>query len=283
MIKRLAVVGLGLLGGSVAKAARTRGLAREIVAVGRRMDALAPALTEGIIDLATTKLEEGLEGADFVLLATPVAILERLLPEIWRAADAEAVITDVGSVKGRLARIARALSSERSVAFVGSHPMAGSERSGYGASTADLFESAVVIITPTQETPGWVSKRVAEFWESQGARVATMSPDRHDRVAAALSHLPHLVAYALVDAVAGLVDEESLEYAAGGFKDTTRIAASDARVWREIFFANREAIGDALGSFRSALDRLERLLTPESEQGLDHALDRIRRLRERLQ
>lgn len=282
MIKRLAVVGLGLLGGSVAKAVRTRGLASEVVAVGRRPDALAPALAEGVIDRATTKLGEGLKGADFVVLATPVATLERLLPEVWLAADAEAVVTDVGSVKGRLARAAAALSGRRSVAFVGSHPMAGSERSGYAASSADLFESAVVIVTPTQETPEWVSKRVTEFWESQGARVTAMPPDRHDQVVAALSHLPHLVAYALMDAVADLVDEEALGYAAGGFKDTTRIAASDARVWRDIFLANREALRDTLGSFRSALERLEALLTPGAEEDLERELDRIRRVRERL-
>jgi prephenate dehydrogenase len=160
--------------------------------------------------------------------------------------------------------------------------MAGSERSGYPAARADLFESATVIVTPAPETPEWVSKRVTEFWEAQGARVATMSPDLHDRLVAAVSHLPHLVAYALVDAVAGRVEEEAFGYAAGGFKDTTRIAASDARIWREIFLSNREALRETLGDFRSALERLERLLEPETGGELEQELERIRRVRERL-
>jgi prephenate dehydrogenase len=283
VIRRLAVVGLGLLGGSVAKAARSRRLAGEIVAIGRRRDALEPALAEGVVDRATTDLDEGLDGADFVLLATPVAAMERQLPEVWRSVADDAVVTDVGSTKGRLVRAALSLSQARGVAFVGSHPMAGSELSGYASSRADLFESATVILTPVPETPGWVSKRVAEFWEAQGARVVTMPPEAHDRVVAAVSHLPHLVACALVDAVAGLVDEEGLEYAAGGFRDTTRIAASDPRVWREIFLANREALLEALGGFRSALSRLERLLTPEAGESLERELEKIRLVRRRLQ
>lgn len=282
MIRRLAVVGLGFLGGSVAKAVRAKGLAQEIVAVGHRPESLTPALAEGVVDRVTTDLNEGLNGADFVLLATPVATMERLLPEVWRAADTQAVVTDVGSAKGRLVRSALALSRSKRVAFVGSHPMAGSERSGYPAARADLFESATVIVTPAPETPEWVSKRVTEFWEAQGARVATMSPDLHDRLVAAVSHLPHLVAYALVDAVAGRVEEEAFGYATGGFKDTTRIAASDARIWREIFLSNREALRETLGDFRSALERLERLLEPEAGEELEHELERIRRVRERL-
>lgn len=281
MIQRLAVVGLGLLGGSVVKATRARALAKEIVAVGRRREALASALDSGVVDYATTDLAEGLREADFILLATPVTTMESLLPTVWRFAAADAILTDVGSTKGRLVRTMERLAQERPLAFVGGHPLAGSEQSGYAVAREDLFQGVTVVLTPTAETPEWVTKRVADFWEGLGGRVAAMAPDVHDKVVAAVSHLPHLVAYALVAAVAGL-DGSPLAYAARGFKDTTRIAASDARVWREIFLANREAVSETLRAFRAALDELERLLSSGRGDSLEAELDRIRRVREAL-
>ena len=277
MIQRLAVVGLGLLGGSVARAARARALAKEIVAVGRRMAPLAAALDSGVIDHATTDLAEGLREADFILLATPVATLESLLPAVWRVVASDAILTDVGSTKERLVRTMERLARDRPLAFVGGHPLAGSEQSGWEAAREDLFQGVTVILTPTGVTPEWVSGRVRDFWESLGARVVAMPPDVHDRVVAAVSHLPHIVAYALVAAVAGL-EGSPLAYAARGFKDATRIAASDARVWREIFLTNREALSETLRAFRSALDELERLLS--AGDALEAELDRIRRIRE---
>lgn len=281
MIQRLAVVGLGLLGGSVARAARARALAKEIVAVGRRMESLTPAVESFVVDHATTDLAEGLREADLILLATPIATMESLLPTVWRFAPADAIVTDVGSTKGGLVRTMEQLARGRPLAFVGGHPMAGSEQSGFGAAREDLFEASTVILTPTGATPPWVTEQVAGFWEALGARVTTMLPDVHDRVVAAVSHLPHLVAYALVAAVAGM-DGAPLDYAARGFKDTTRIAASDARLWREIFLSNREALGESLRAFRAALDRLERLLSTERGDALEAELDRVRRVREGL-
>lgn len=282
MIRRLAVVGLGLLGGSVAKAVRERGLAREVVAVGRRIESLTAALSDGAVHRITTDLADGLAGADVVLLATPVATAEGLLPKVWQAAADGAVITDVGSTKGPIVRCAEALPAERSVAFVGSHPMAGSELSGYGVSRADLFPGALVIVTPTERTDPLAVKRVSEFWEALGCRVSAMDPDDHDRAAAAVSHLPHLVAYALVEAVARL-NPSFFGVAARGFKDTTRIAASDARVWREIFLSNRAALGEALEAFRAALGELEGLVAEEDGERLELRLDEIRRRRSRLE
>jgi prephenate dehydrogenase len=279
VIQRLAIVGLGLLGGSVAKATRARALAKEIVAVGRRPEALAPALDSGVVDRVTTNLAEGVGEADFVLLATPVATMEALLPMVWRCAATDALLTDVGSTKEPLVRLSERLVRDRPLAFVGGHPMAGSEQSGYAVAREDLFQGTMVILTPTEETPEWISKRVAGFWESLGARVTRLPPDVHDRVVAAVSHLPHLVAYALVAAVSGL-DGSPLVYAARGFKDTTRIAASDPRVWREIFLTNRGALSETLRAFRSTLDDLERLLS--AGDALEAELDRIRRIREGL-
>lgn len=282
MIRRLSVVGLGLLGGSVAKAARTHGLAREIVAVGRRREALQPAVDDGTVDRATTDLAEGVAHADLCVLATPVATLAALLPTVWGAATPDTVITDVGSTKAAIVRTAGDLHRARPLQFVGTHPMAGSEKSGYAIARADLFQGALVILTPAAWAAAWAVKRVTEFWEAVGARVITMEPGTHDRAVAAISHLPHLVADALVDAVLRM-DPHFLDVAARGFKDTTRIAASDPRVWREIFQDNREALGEALRAFRAALDHLERLIASGDAAAVEGELDRIRCARERLQ
>jgi prephenate dehydrogenase len=281
VIRRLALVGLGLLGGSVAKAARVDGLAREIVAVGRRRESLEPALAEGVVDRITLDVADGVAGADLCVLCTPVATLAELLPGVWRAAADDVVITDVGSTKAGIVSAAAALSGTRPLAFVGSHPMAGSERSGYAVSHADLFRGALVVVTPTGETPAAAVKRVTQLWEALGARVTELDPVSHDRAVAAISHLPHLVADALVDAVVRL-DPSFLGFAARGFKDTTRIAASDPRVWREIFQENRTALGEALGAFRQALDHLDALVTSGDAPRIEAELDRIRRVRDEL-
>jgi prephenate dehydrogenase len=279
VIRRLSLVGLGLLGGSVAKAARAQGLADEIVAVGRDRGRLEPALREGMVDRVSTSLEDGVAGADFCLLATPVATLTALLPAVWHALPAEAVLTDVGSTKGGIVDAAEALGRVRPLGFVGSHPMAGSERSGYAVSRPDLFHGATVILTPTERTDSHAVKRVGAFWEALGGRLVVLDPVTHDRATAAISHLPHLVADALVDAVVRM-DPRFFDVAGRGFRDTTRIAASDARVWREIFQENRAALGEALGAFRAALAELERLLDAGDVPAIEAALDRIRRTRE---
>lgn len=279
MIRRLSLVGLGLLGGSVAKAARGLRLADEIVAVGRDRERLEPALRDGTVDRVTTDLADGVGGADFCLLATPVATLAALLPAVWAALPADAVLTDVGSTKAAIVRAAERLGEERPLAFVGSHPMAGSEQAGYRVSRPDLFRGATVILTPTERTDSHAVKRVGAFWEALGGRLVTLDPLTHDRATAAISHLPHLVADALVDAVVRM-DPRFFEVAGRGFKDTTRIAASDARVWREIFQENRAGLSEALGAFRAALDHLEGLLAAGDVPAIEGALDRIRRVRE---
>ena len=278
MIRRLAIVGLGLLGGSVAKAARAEAMAREIVGIGRNPASLEPALGEGAVDSVTTDLREGLTGADMVVLATPVATLERQMPAVWEAAPSQALITDVGSTKAAIVRAAESLSARKPLAFVGSHPMAGSNLSGFAASRADLFRGATVILTPTDRTLPDAVKRVTEFWEAAGGRVVTMDPATHDRAVAAVSHLPHLVADALVDAVFRM-DPQFFEVAARGFKDTTRIAASSPEVWREIFEENREALAEAVGAFRAALSDLESVLRSGDPVRIEGELERIRKIR----
>lgn len=281
MIRRLAIVGLGLLGGSVAKAARAESLAREIVGIGRNPTGLALALSEGAVDRVTTDLSGGVTGADMVVLATPVATLERQLPAVWQAALPQALITDVGSTKAAIVRVAEALCAGRPLDFVGSHPMAGSNLSGYAVARADLFRGATIILTPTDRTARDAVKRVTEFWEAAGGRVVAMDPATHDRAVAAISHLPHLVADALVDAVVRM-DPQFFDVAARGFKDTTRIAASSPAVWREIFEENREALAEAVAVFRAALDDLERVLRSGDASRIEAELERIRMVRARL-
>ena len=281
MIGRLSIVGLGLLGGSVAKAARAASLAQEIVGLGRNPKSLEPALRERAVDRITTDLAEGVRGADMIVLATPVATLERQLPAVWEAASSHALLTDVGSTKAGIVRAAEALGASRPLGFVGSHPMAGSNLSGFSVARADLFSGATVILTPTDRTPSEPIKRVTEFWEAMGGRVTVMDPATHDRAVAAISHLPHLVVDALVAAVVDM-DPRFLDVAARGFKDTTRIAASDPAVWREIFQQNREALGEALAAFRGALGRLEGILAAGDGAAIESALEAIRKTRAEL-
>jgi len=281
LIDRLAVVGLGLLGGSVARAARDRGLARRIVAVGRQLSTIEAARRDGTVDEVTTDLARGLAEADFCLIATPVTTLEGMLPAIWRACADGALITDVGSTKASIVAAADRLAAERPLRFVGSHPMAGSEKSGYGAARADLFDSATVVLTPTERTDADALATVAAFWQALGGRVLRLDPAAHDRAVAAVSHLPHLVAEALVDAVVRM-EPGFFDVAGRGFRDTTRIAAGSPPMWREIFQDNRQALGEALGVFRKSLDHFEAMIAAGDGDTLERELDRLKQVRERL-
>jgi prephenate dehydrogenase len=279
VIQRLAVVGVGLLGGSVALAARAQGVAREIVGVGRDRARLEAPLRAGAVDRVTTDLAEGVREADVVVLAATVLANERLLAEAWRALPAAALVTDVGSTKRGIVDVAARLAAGVPRTFVGSHPMAGSEKSGYAVARADLFHGATVIVTPTDASPPAAVKGVTALWEALGARVAVLDPDTHDRVVAAISHLPHVAAWALVEA-AGRFEPAALGFAARGFKDTTRIAAFDPAMWTEILLGNRDAVVASVAAFRGALDDLERLIARGDRPGIEAWLARIKSQRE---
>jgi prephenate dehydrogenase len=282
VIRRLAIVGVGLLGGSVARAARARSVAGEIVGIGRDGARLATALRDGALDHATTDLPGGVAGADLVILGATVSANEVLLERVWAAAGDGAIVTDVGSTKRSIVRAAERLAATRPLAFVGSHPMAGSERSGYAASRADLFDGALVVVTPTDATEPRAVKGVTAFWEALGARVTALDPDSHDRGVAAISHLPHLVAYALMAAIAH-DGADALPLAARGLRDTTRIAASDPAMWAEIFVDNRDALLARTGEFRRALDELEQLVRAGDRAATEALLTRIKAAREGLE
>jgi prephenate dehydrogenase len=279
VIQRLAIVGVGLLGGSIALAARAHGVAREIVGIGRDRARLEPPLRAGAVDRVTTDIAAGVREADFVVLAATVLANEQLLAEAWRAAGPATVLTDVGSTKRGIVAVAERLSG--AAAFVGSHPMAGSEKSGYVVARADLFQNATVIVTPTEASEPRAVKGVTSFWEALGARVSALDPDTHDRVVAAISHLPHVAAWALVDAVARF-EPAALPFAARGFKDTTRIAAADPAMWTEILLGNRDALVASLAAFRGALADLERLIAAGDRDGIATVLARLKSQRETL-
>jgi len=281
VIRQLAIVGVGLLGGSVAKAARSGGLARRIIGVGRDPERLRPAVDDGTLDAAVTELDAGVREADVVLLAAPVLAIEDLLERVWRAAPDGALVTDVGSTKRNIVRAAERLAATRSLAFVGSHPLAGSEQAGYRVARADLFRGATVVVTPTEKTELAALKKTTELWEALGARVTALDPETHDRTVAAISHLPHLIACALVDG-AGRVEPAALELAARGFRDTTRIAAGDPDMWTEIFLANRDALTAGIEAFREALADLQRVIDAGRVEPLRAELARIKVIREQL-
>ena len=282
MIDRLVIVGVGLLGGSVAKAARAHAVAREIVGIGRDEQRLRPAVADGTLDRATTDLAGGLRGADRVVLGATVMANEALLPTVWQAAAAGAIVTDVGSTKRSIVAAAERLAAGRpDVHFVGSHPMAGSEKSGYAVARADLFQNATVVVTPSESSAPPAVKSVGELWTALGARVVMLDADTHDRAVAAISHLPHVVAWALVDAVTRF-EPDALAVAARGFKDTTRIAAADPDVWREILLGNRDAVLASVAAFRQALEDLERLVAAADGAALTALLARVKATRERV-
>lgn len=276
--ERLAVVGLGLLGGSVARGVRARALAREIVAVGRAGSAGPAARAAGVVDHATTDLAEGLAGADLVVLATPVGTLPGLVRAAWPQLASGAILTDVGSVKRGIVEAADACPARPGVAFVGGHPMAGSERSGFAAADPDLFEGRLTLLTPSSLSVPAAVERVAAFWKALGSEVRLLPVEAHDRGVAQISHLPHLVAYALVRAA----ERASLSLAGRGFTDTTRIAASAEALWVDIFRENREPLLLALSRHRASLDRWEALIRDGAWEALERELRLARETRETL-
>jgi prephenate dehydrogenase len=282
VIQRLAVVGVGLLGGSVALGARAQGLAREIVGVGRDRARLDAPLRAGAVDRVTTDLAAGVAEADVVVLAATVLANERLLEALWDVLAPGALVTDVGSTKRGIVGVAERLAGARPrAAFVGSHPMAGSERSGFAVARADLFRGATVIVTPTDTSEPRAVKGVTALWEALGARVSALDADSHDRVVAAISHLPHVAAWALVDAVERF-EPGALAFAARGFRDTTRIAASDPAMWTEILLGNRDAVLAGLAVYREAVDALERLIASGDRGAIEALLARVKTQREGL-
>lgn len=277
LIERLAIIGLGLIGGSLARALRRPGQeqAGHISAFDRDEATLRQALAAGVIDDCASDLKAAVADADVVVLATPPAATAKLLSEAGAALKPGAVLTDVGSVKGRLAVAARAALGPHLPRFVPGHPIAGTERSGLAASFAELFAGRRVILTPLPETAIDARQGIAAMWRAAGAEVVSMAAGAHDEILAASSHLPHLLAYALVDCLAQRPESDAIfSSAAGGFADFTRIASSNPELWHDICVSNRAALLTNLADFARHLER-----TRQALEGADGAalLDMLKR------
>jgi prephenate dehydrogenase len=257
MIERLCVIGVGLIGGSLARALRAAGACGEVVGAGRNPENLQTAVDLGVIDRYETDLARAVAGADMVLVSVPLGAMAAVFNAIRGRLSPHAVLTDAGSAKGGVIEAARQAFDGVPAAFVPGHPIAGTEQSGVEASFAGLYQDRRVILTPLPETDIQATARVREMWEAAGAEVVEMDPVHHDAVLAATSHLPHVLAYTLVESLVRLGDEgEVFAYAAGGFRDFTRIASSDPVMWRDICLANGDAIQLMIEHFVTDLQEL---------------------------
>jgi prephenate dehydrogenase len=281
--ERLCVAGVGLIGGSLALAAKQAGLVGEVVGFGRTARNLEVARERGIVDRVATEPKDAVAGADLVLLAAPVGACVELARRFASHARRDAILTDAGSVKESLVA---GLESVWPVPgnVVGAHPIAGSEASGAGAARVDLFRGRACVLTPSAITDPAAVARVRALWEAVGSRVEEMPATVHDELLARVSHMPHLVAYALMGSLDGVRagGRVALDYAGSGLRDTTRIAASPVELWRDIAFANAPAVRRALADFRDALERLERLMGDGDAAALDAELAVARAARVRL-
>ncbi len=257
MIKQLTIIGVGLIGGSLARALRAAGYVQEVVGVGRSLTNLQQAVSLGVVDRIETSLSRAASDADMLVLASPVGAMPEVFAAIAPYLSAKTIITDVGSVKGSITEAARTHLGAHFRQFVPGHPLAGRESSGVSASLPDLFQGQRVILTPTAETDAAAVKAVEGMWRAAGAAIVTMPVAEHDAILATTSHLPHLLAYALVNQLAQApATRRVFDFVGNGFRDMTRIAASDPVMWRDICLANRTAVLQAIGGYRGQLDRL---------------------------
>jgi prephenate dehydrogenase len=276
----VAIVGVGLIGGSIGLALRERRLARRVVGVGRRQVSLDVARRVGAIDHGVTNLPAGVSEAQLIIVATPVDIIAERVIQAAAACPAAALITDAGSTKGNIvAAVDLGLAGRRSgPRFVGSHPLAGDHRTGPEFARADLFEGRTVVVTPTDLTRPAAVTETSGFWQSLGANVVQMPPEKHDVALAMTSHLPHLVASALAAATPG----DLLPLAASGWRDTTRIAGADPRLWQSIFTENKPAVLDALEMFTQILGNMREALDQGDHESLIGILEAaVKRKRDR--
>jgi prephenate dehydrogenase len=280
MFDKVVIVGVGLIGGSFALALKAAGAAKTIVGMGRSLDVMARALELGIVDAVASSAQEAMRGADLVLIAAPVAqtgpILESLLP--WL--EPQTVLTDAGSTKADVVAAARKVLGERIGQFVPGHPIAGRESNGPDAALAGLYRGKKAVITALPENPAAHVERVAGAWRLCGAIIHRLSPEEHDKVFAAVSHLPHLLAYALVDDIAAKPHAGLLfQYAASGFRDFTRIAGSSPEMWRDISLANRDALLVELDAYLAQLTKLRGQLAAADGTGLEAVYTNAQRAR----
>ncbi|OJU30471.1 MAG: cyclohexadienyl dehydrogenase [Nitrobacter sp. 62-13] len=281
LFQRIALIGFGLIGGSIARAARAQSLAGEIIVTARSAKTRARVTELGVADRVVETNAEAADDADLVILSIPVGACGAVAQEIAPHLKPGAIVSDVGSVKGAVVRD-MAPHLPASVHFVPAHPVAGTEHSGPDSGFAELFINRWCILTPPEGTDTAAVEKLRAFWTAIGARVETMTPEHHDLVLAITSHLPHLIAYTIVgtaDELGEVTSSEVMKFSAGGFRDFTRIAASDPTMWRDVFLSNKDAVLEMLGTFNEDLSKLTRAMRRGDGEALFEHFTRTRAIR----
>jgi cyclohexadieny/prephenate dehydrogenase len=281
LFQRVALIGFGLIGGSIARGARAQGLAGEIVTTARSEKTRARVTELGVVDRVVETNAEAVKDADLVILCIPVGACGPVAAEIAPHLKKGAIVSDVGSVKGAIVKEMGPHIPD-GVHFVPAHPVAGTEHSGPDSGFAELFINRWCILTPPEGTDASAVDRLREFWAALGAKVEIMTPDHHDLVLAITSHLPHLIAYTIVgtaDELAKVTSSEVIKFSAGGFRDFTRIAASDPTMWRDVFLSNKDAVLEMLGTFNEDLSKLTRAIRRGDGEALFDHFTRTRAIR----
>ncbi|KPK03049.1 MAG: hypothetical protein AMK71_00090 [Nitrospira bacterium SG8_35_4] len=275
--KNIAIIGVGLIGSSLALALKKNGYAGRITGIGRNRGNLIRAQRRGIIDTYTTDHSKGTKDADLIVFASFVGQFERIAKKIMGSIKKGAIVTDVGSVKVEIVRKMEPM-MPYGVSFVGAHPIAGKECSGMDCATPTLFRKAKCIVTPGSKTAPKAVRAILALWKSVGSETVLMSPEQHDRIFAAVSHAPHVIAYSLVNAIAD-IDRNFLPYGGKGLKDTTRIALSPAEMWRDICSSNKKEVLRILKGFESTMSRMTRLMEKSDWSGLKKEFARAQKTR----
>ena len=279
-MKKIVIFGVGLIGGSLALALKLKYPNLVIVGVGRNSYNLQDALNLGVIDTAETDIEQAVKNADMVVIATPVAQTPTILSAILPHLEPQTVITDVGSTKSDVVAYAKAILDKKSLQFVAGHPIAGAEKSGVTAAKTDLFIGKNIVLTPSENASQDAVQKVRAMWLATGANVSEMTAAQHDSIFAAVSHLPHLLAFALVDELASRNNAQQLfDFAASGFRDFSRIAGSSPEMWRDVAIANREALLLELEAYQTKLSSLQEKLKNQDATGLQAMFDRASKAR----
>ena len=269
MIERLAIIGVGMIGSSLALALKRAGVVGHVVGCGRNQANLEKGIELGVIDSYQLSIADAIEAANTVVVAVPLGAMESVFQKISESITDEMVITDVGSAKASVVKIAEACFGARAGQFVPGHPIAGAEKSGVEAGLADLYQNRRVILTPLDSTDPAAITRIEQMWLSCGARIDILGVDHHDKVLAATSHLPHMLAYSLVNYLSNLNEhDEIFNYAAGGFMDFTRIASSDPVMWRDVCISNGDALLSFIEGFKGELDQVSNAIRDQDGERL---------------
>lgn len=281
LIGTLAVIGVGLIGGSLARALRQAGQVERVIGCGRGEANLQRGVELGVIDAWTHEVGEAVRDADMVFVAVPLGAMRQVFRDMCGRLRPDAVVTDGGSAKASVIRDFRAGCPEAVSRFVPGHPIAGTEHNGVEASFAELYRHRRVILTPTEETDAHALERVRLMWQACGAEVVEMDVEQHDEVLAATSHLPHMLAFGLVDALARMEEHDDIfRFAAGGFRDFTRIASSNPTMWRDICIANREALSRVMNGFVEEMEALARSIEAGDGERLQEVFERAKAARD---